>query len=94
MDGVRTISDEDHVYEAEGDNSLLQEIRRIGNDNVIFRASQFARVVQERLTTSVFLPSYQTGDFLKILARVKCEMERALILHCVLPFSPDLFEII
>jgi len=94
MDGIRTISDEDHVYEAEGDNSLLQEIRRIGNDNVIFRASQFARVVQERLTTSVFLPSYQTADFLKILARVECETERSMFLHCVLPFSPDLFEII
>ena len=93
-DGVTTISEEDNIYEAEGNNPLLHEIRRIGNDNLIFRASNFMRVIQERLMISVFLPSYQTLDFLRVLGKVRMDMKESVTLHRVQPFQPDSFEFI
>ena len=94
MNGITTISEKEHIYEVEGDNPLLQEIREIANDNVIFRVSQFARVVGDRLVISTFLPSYQTLDFLKTLAKLRLELNRSLRLHGIQPFQPSLFEFI
>jgi hypothetical protein len=93
-DYVTKIVDGEHIYEAEGNNPILQEIRRMSNDRVIFRVSHFARVIQKKLMVSVFLPSYQVEDFLKILAQVRMEMKENLILHCVQSFCPDLFGFI
>ena len=93
-DGATTISEEDHIYEVEGNNPLLYELRRIGNDNLILRASHFMRVIRGRLVISVFLPSYQTLDFLRVLGKVRMDMKESVTLHRVQPFQPDSFEFI
>ncbi|MHB1709254.1 MAG: hypothetical protein ACYCT2_07255 [Thermoplasmataceae archaeon] len=93
-DGVRTISEEDRIYGAEGNNPLLQQIRDLGNDSVVFRASHFMRVIRERLLISVFLPSYQTTDFLRVLEKVRLETKESVTLYRVQPFQPELFEFI
>ena len=93
-DSVRAISEEEYIYEAEGNNPVVQEIRKNASDQVIFRASHFARIIGGRLMVSVFLPTYQVREFLKILAKVKIVKEKAVVLHYVQPFQTDLFEVI
>ncbi|MHB1439467.1 MAG: hypothetical protein ACYCSO_06490 [Cuniculiplasma sp.] len=93
-DSLKAISEEEHIYEAEGNNPVFQEMRKLANDQVIFRASQFARVINGRMVISVFLPTYQVGELLKILAKIKVEMKENILLHLVRPFQPDLFEVI
>ena len=93
-DSLKAIYEEEHIYEAEGNNPVFQEIRKLANDQVIFRASQFARVINGRMVVSIFLPTYQTGELLKILLKVKKKMEETVQLHLAQPFQPDLFEVI
>ncbi len=93
IDGLTVISDKEYIYEAQGGNPILQEIRRIANENVIFRASHFLRIKNNELIVSVFVPSYQVQKFLQIFSNKRRVGELfPVTIHDTRPFNLTLFE--
>ena len=93
-DDLITISEEDDLYETWGNNPILQEIRSIGNDNSIFRLANFLRVDEGRLIVSVFVPTHQAMDLIRIIAKIRHDADKHTVkLRNFQAYREDLFKV-
>jgi hypothetical protein len=92
---IITIDREENIYETWGNNPIIQKIRSMSNDRVIYRAAHFARVIRDRLEMSVFLPASQAMDFLEILSGIMDDHgSRSVTLLYFEAFNPGVMDLV
>ena len=84
---------ENNLYETWGNNPILKEIKKISNDNSIFRLALFLEVSEGRLIVSTFIPTYQAMDFIQLISNINFNGEKHIVkLHSFQSFGQALIN--
>ncbi len=94
IDGLIPVSEDDFIYELSFTNQLLKEARDLANDNHIMRIRSFIRESEGKIHFSVFVPRANIYELSSLIFDLAREHDGEVQIENLMPYSPDVWDLI
>lgn len=91
---IRTISNEDMIYETYGSNKLLSEVRKRANEIPVIRLRYFVKKVGNSMEVDLFIPTNQTHEYYSLLYQIAKDEDYKLIVKNYIPYGNEIWDFI